>query len=210
MTQIKICGLKTREALEVVSESGIDYIGFVFAKSKRQITPEEVRKLTAELQTPKRIGVFVNETLDSLLSVGESAGLDGFQLHGSESPELCRSLKEQSGKLVWKAWQVRLDPSDHQIQEYGETVDAILLDSYDPGLPGGTGKTFPWQGIVRFRELVPNVPLFVAGGLSADNVADLLAGYRPDGVDVSSGVETNGVKDADKMRLFIQKVRERD
>lgn len=210
MTQIKICGLKTREALEVACEAAIDYVGFVFADSKRRVTPEEVRRLTEGLVTPKRIGVFVAESLDKLLAAGESAQLDGFQLHGPESPELCYKLKEKSGKRVWIAWQVRFGEADRRIAEYKSVVDAVLLDAYQPGLHGGTGKTFPWEAIGRFRELVPEVPIFVAGGLSPDNVEALLSGYRPDGVDVSSGVETGGVKDTEKMRLFIKKVRERN
>lgn len=210
MTKIKICGLKTREAVEAAANYGIDYVGFVFAKSRRQVTPVEVRNLTAGLQTPGRIGVFVNEPLASLLSIGESAELDGYQLHGTETPEFCRQLKERSGKLIWKAWPVRMDESDSRICDYTEVVDAILLDTYDPGTTGGTGRTFPWQGIDRFRRLAPHIPLFAAGGLSVENVGGLIGEFHPDGVDVSSGVETDGIKDTEKMRLFIQKVRERD
>ncbi|GAX89742.1 phosphoribosylanthranilate isomerase [Effusibacillus lacus] len=210
MTQIKICGLKTREAVLVAAESGVDYIGFVFAQSKRQVTAEEVLKFAEGIQTPKRVGVFVNEPFDSLLTVGDMACLDVFQLHGAETPEICSRLKRASGKQVWKAWQVRGNEQDLAIREYAGTIDACLLDTFLPGAAGGTGQTFQWNEIERFRSLLPGVQLFVAGGLNSGNVGELLEKYKPDGVDVSSGVETNGVKDIEKMRLFIRKVRERD
>ncbi|WP_018133254.1 phosphoribosylanthranilate isomerase [Effusibacillus pohliae] len=210
MTRIKICGLQTREAVRAAAEAGADFIGFVFARSKRQVPPEQVGELTHGLAAPRRIGVFVDESLESLLAAGKAAALDGFQLHGAESPALCRELKEQTGKLVWKAWPVRFDEADAQIRYYRGAVDAVLLDTYHPGAAGGTGRTFPWRGIARFREWLPDVPIFVAGGLTVDNVGELVDEYRPDGVDVSSGVESNGAKDADKIKRFIERVRERD
>ncbi|BCJ85401.1 phosphoribosylanthranilate isomerase [Effusibacillus dendaii] len=208
MTQIKICGLMTKEAVECAAQAGIDYIGFVFAESKRRVTAEQVADLCAGVQTPKRIGVFVNATLRELLTIGEQAGLDGFQLHGDESPDFCRELRAASGKPVWKSWSVKSDGTDGQIADFQTAVDAVLLDTYQPGAKGGTGQTFDWQAIDRFRELLPNIPILVAGGLSAQNVGELVKNYRPYGVDVSSGVETDGVKDIEKMNLFIQKVRE--
>jgi phosphoribosylanthranilate isomerase len=208
MTQIKICGFTTRSAVEAATRLGIDYMGFVFASSKRQISPEQVRELTNGMQTPKRIGVFVNETIEQLLRIAEFAGLDGFQLHGNESPAFCRTLKERSNKLVWKAWRVGGEAIDHSISEYISVVDALLLDAYHPLQMGGTGESFRWESITQIRDSAPRTALFVAGGLSAGNVKSLIDLYHPDGVDVSSGVETDGIKDPAKMKQFMEKVRE--
>lgn len=208
MTQIKICGLTTRSAVETAASLGIDYIGFVFAPSKRQIAAESVRELTDGIQTPKRIGVFVNETIEHLLQAAELAGLDGFQLHGDESATFCRTLKERTGRLVWKACRVGGEAMNDPISEYASVVDALLLDAYHPQQMGGTGESFRWEAIPQIRYLVPHTPLFVAGGLSAGNVKSLIDLYHPDGVDVSSGVETDGKKDLAKMKQFAEKVRE--
>lgn len=213
MSKIKICGLRNREAVQFVHELAADYLGFVFAPSKRQVTAETAAALLAGLPVsahanPQRIGVFVNESIANMQRIGDRVGLDGYQLHGDESPEVCGELRNQTGKLVWKAWRVQNNESDLQIQAYRDSVDAILLDTYAAGLQGGTGRTFPWDSITKIKQLLPDIPVIAAGGLSPDNVAELVTGYSPYAVDVSSGVESNGEKDLDKIRQFIRKVRE--
>jgi phosphoribosylanthranilate isomerase len=213
MSKIKICGLTNRQSVEFVHDLGVDYLGFVFAASKRQITAEIAAELVSglpgtDLAQPKRIGVFVNDSLANMQRIADIANLHGFQLHGDESPEQCHKLRKQTGKLVWKAWRVKNNGEDQQIQDYQGTVDAILLDTYSAGQQGGTGQTFPWECINQIKQLLPDVPLIAAGGLSADNVNDLVTSYSPFAVDVSSGVETNGEKDFEKIRQFVRKVRE--
>ncbi|HEU4964638.1 MAG TPA: phosphoribosylanthranilate isomerase [Bacilli bacterium] len=203
-TAIKICGLNTREHISHVNALPADYIGFVFAKSKRQVTAEQVADLTRDLPlTTKLVGVFVNEEPDEILRIAQVAGLDVLQLHGDETPATCRELRERSGLQVWKAWSVHQDERDARLTEYGEVVDAILLDN----ARGGTGQKFSWDAIPTLRDYIGDLPLFVAGGLDPVNVGDLLAAHRPFGVDVSSGVETEGAKDAAKITAFVQKVR---
>lgn len=209
MTQIKICGFTSREGLESAAQLGIEYAGFVFAASKRQMDPQRVATMTREIRSFKRIGVFVNEPLENLLRIAEIAQLDGFQLHGNESPEFCQRLKERTNKLIWKAWRVGADQSADFLKEYRFSADALLLDAYHPKQMGGTGQPFAWDSIPSIRHLVPGVPLIVAGGLSADNVGRLIDTYRPEAVDVSSGVETGGVKDPEKMKQFVERVREK-
>ncbi|MCX7568872.1 phosphoribosylanthranilate isomerase [Tumebacillus sp. DT12] len=202
--RIKVCGLKTREAVEQAAALPIDYVGFVFAKSKRQVTAEQARDLLADLpRSFQAVGVFVDAAMDDLLFTAETAGLDVLQLHGEESPAFCRELRERSGRAVWKAWGVRGDHGDQQVAEYADAVDAVLLDN----ARGGTGQTFSWTSIPALAASLPGVPLFVAGGLHPGNVEELISRYRPDGIDVSSGVESDGVKDPEKITDFVMRAR---
>jgi phosphoribosylanthranilate isomerase len=205
MTKIKVCGIKTLEAYERLQELGADYIGFVFAKSKRQVTPEQAADLgEKKADGPARVGVFVNETVEGLLHIAEVAGLHVLQLHGDESPEFCRELRQRTNLQIWKAWGVHNDERDAMLSAYTDVVDAVLLDNER----GGTGERFPWDAIPALRAYTQDLPLFIAGGLHPDNVGDLLDAHATDGVDVSSGVETQGVKDLAKITAFVTKVRE--
>ncbi|MGB8955002.1 MAG: phosphoribosylanthranilate isomerase [Tumebacillaceae bacterium] len=205
MTLIKVCGIKNRETFEQLETLGTDYVGFVFAKSKRQVTAEQAAEIVHAIpRRAKRVGVFVDERPEEIVRIAETAGLDVLQMHGGESPELCRELRERTGLQVWKAWGVRHDERDAALASYQGAVDAVLLDNER----GGTGTRFPWEAIPQLRTYVPGVPLFVAGGLHADNVGELLANHAADGVDVSSGVETDGAKDSMKIAQFVRKVRD--
>jgi phosphoribosylanthranilate isomerase len=205
MTRIKVCGLKTREMFEHAVREGADYVGFVFTPSKRQVSAEQSAQIAEGGRvSTQRVGVFVNETREELLRIADVAGLDVLQLHGDESPEFCRELKESSGREVWKAWGVTGDERDECLAGYRGAVDAVLLDN----ARGGTGERFSWERIPYLRGLLPEVRLFVAGGLHPDNVEELVKTYRPDGVDVSSGVETDGAKDPIKITDFVTRARD--
>jgi phosphoribosylanthranilate isomerase len=207
--KIKICGIMDHAAARAAVHQSVTHLGFVFASSKRQVNAATVRAIGEELpEHIERVGVFVNASLKELVRIGQEAGVSVYQLHGDESPELCRILKEMTGKKVWKAWRVRNNADDHMIERYGSAVDAILLDSYRAGQQGGTGQLFHWECIPEFRRRLGTVPLFVAGGLTAENVSALIGHYRPDGVDVSSGVELNGRKCPHLIERFVKKVRE--
>lgn len=222
-TKVKICGLQDVEVLKSMINLPIDYIGFVFARSKRQVSPVQavgLMKVLAEwtgTSRPESVGVFVNPDMRHMAEVMEQAGLDIVQLHGQESPALCRELKERFGVKVIKAFSVKSDGSLHGVGDaddldlYGEVIDGLLVDAYDPIYGGGAGVTFAWEAAKPLQAWAKksNIPFLVAGGLHPDNVHRVLNELEPDGVDVSSGVESNGVKDPAKITAFVERVKRR-
>ena len=200
MVRVKICGIRSLKDAEMAVEYGADALGFVFAKSPRQVDPllarEIVRSLPPFIFT---VGVFVNENRDSMLCTAEFCGLDAVQLHGDESPEYCGELPFS----VIKAFRVRSADVIGQMRDY--RVDGYLLDTFVPGRPGGTGKTFNWDIAARAAKEFKNVIL--AGGLNAANVMEAILSVRPFAVDVSSGVEDFGKKDREKIVKFMNEVR---
>ncbi|TXK81402.1 phosphoribosylanthranilate isomerase [Paenibacillus sp. N3.4] len=224
VSKVKICGLQSVEILQSVAHLPITYIGFVFAPSKRQVTPEKAGELISFLKAekekgatvPQTVGVFVNPTEEQLAHILAAAPLDVVQLHSKETPEFCRWTREQFQVSVFKS--VSISKSDSaiptpeavaaQLDPYRGAVDAILLDTFDPIYGGGSGTTFAWDCIPVYQEWARNagVQLLVAGGLQPDNVDLLVNTYHPDGVDVSSGVETDGVKDIAKIISFVERV----
>jgi phosphoribosylanthranilate isomerase len=236
MNSVKICGLQHPDMVRSVLHLPIDYIGFMFAKSKRQVTSQQAREMLLVLEAhrargmaaPLSVGVFVNPSQEQLRSVMVEAALDVIQLHGQETPEDCHWAKEQfPGVKVWKVVSVvqgyhtlgAVDAiADKSVggtgaaavlDPYKGTVDGILLDTFDPVYGGGSGKTFAWDAIPPYQEWcrAAGIPLLIAGGLQPDNVDVLLEAFSPDGVDVSSGVETDGVKDLLKITRFVERVK---
>lgn len=215
---VKICGLQSVEVLKSMLQFPVDYIGFVFAKSKRQVTPAQAAELVQVLdlwqqpQSPLSVGVFVNPGIEELRTVLAAVPLDAVQLHGQESAAFCREIKEKFSVQVIKAVSVSDEAEEQplqQLQSYSETVDALLLDTYDPLYGGGSGRTFAWDKALPYQTWArkQNIPLLVAGGLTPDNVTQLITAYEPDGVDVSSGVESGGVKDIVKIQAFVERVK---
>lgn len=216
---LKVCGLKDVETARSIASLAIDYIGFVFAPSRRQVTPHEAREMREAIRkqggTMKFVGVFVNPKIEDLRALMDDVPLDVIQLHGQESEAFVRECRFLfSGVQIWKALGVRADADDakdvsERLLPYHGIIDALLLDTYDPHVGGGTGKTFRWDLIPPFRVWTERqgIPLFIAGGLHAENVGELLRTYPLDGVDVSSGVETGGVKDYNKIRTFVKRVK---
>jgi phosphoribosylanthranilate isomerase len=231
MPTVKICGIRKPETLLAMKGLPVDHIGFVFAKSKRQVSPEEAGRLIRLLREEGfqgqggflSAGVFVNPTLEELEGVLAEAPLDIVQLHGQETPLFCREVKERFGVRIFKAAtlpelgeggvsdlpEVTAARLTETLEPYVPYTDAFLLDTFDPVTAGGSGRTFPWQAIPPVRDWARKAGrrLIIAGGLHGDNVEQLLADYGPDGVDVSSGVETDGVKDPDKIRIFVERVK---
>lgn len=215
---VKICGLQSVEVLANMLKLPIDHIGFVFAKSKRQVSPQQAGEMIAYLsehakQTPLTAGVFVNPTKQELEEIVMVAPLDIIQLHGEESPELCQWVKTHLQRKVFKVFSIAEEKNEEsvrkQLMPYTGVIDALMLDTFDPIIGGGTGKTFNWQTIPMYRKWAKEqrIPLIAAGGLHADNVQQLIHEYQPDGVDVSSGVETDGVKDINKIVAFVERVK---
>jgi len=200
MVRVKICGIRSFEDASMAVEYGADALGFVFARSPRQIDPLLAREIIRGLPPfVMKVGVFVNEDIGFIHRVVEYCGLDAVQLHGDEPPEYCKGLPFQ----VIKAFRVKDESVLEDLQRYD--VDAYLLDSYVRGKDGGTGKTFNWD--IARRAAVKYKNIILAGGLKDTNVAEAINTVNPYAVDVSSGVEANGRKDRGKIVRFMNEVR---
>jgi phosphoribosylanthranilate isomerase len=208
--EIKICGLTLRSDAALAAASGATYGGAILAVGgKRTITADAAADLFRELPL-RRVGVFVDGGVDAVRGAAETAGLDVLQLHGEETPETARALRQSGTWAVWKAIRLR-DPQDlaRAVDDYGADVDGLLIDGWSPDAPGGTGTRFDWEALAERRAGVPDsVALIVAGGLNPANVARAVALLRPAVVDVSSGVERSpGVKDPAAIPAFIAAAR---
>lgn len=212
MTRVKICGVRDVATLQLLAELQVDYVGFVFAPSQRRVEPQQVREMLVRVpEHPPAVGVFVDPSREELARVFACATLQVVQLHGHVSVDLCQDVRSRYNAAVWKAIRVKDGASvAEEVNRYLPHVDAFLFDTYDPNLAGGTGRRFSWERIPELAAQVGDTPFFVAGGLDSENVGELLATYAPPGVDISSGVETDGVKDAHKIRTFVERVREHD
>lgn len=202
MVRIKICGITNLEDALLAAELGAHALGFIFfAKSPRNVAPEAAREIIRQLPPfVVSVGVFVNEEAAVVQELAARVGLDWVQLHGTEPPEYCRSL----GRRVMKAFRIKDENSLKELAAYRGAVQALLLDTYKKGQTGGTGETFDWELARQARDYGPIV---LAGGLTADNVAQAIDAARPQAVDVASGVEAApGKKDPEKLRAFFRAV----
>jgi phosphoribosylanthranilate isomerase len=202
MIRIKICGIRSLNDVGIMNEYLPDYIGFVFAESRRRVSVEEAAALSDALAAGiKKAGVFVNPDMDYVLEAVERAKLDVVQLHGDETPEMVSVLKKSLPKCVevWKAIRVMDADTLQDMETFG--ADRYLLDSYTKGERGGSGVCFDWALAAEGTDFI------LAGGLNSGNVRQALETVRPFAVDVSSGVETDGFKDRDKVNEFIGIVR---
>lgn len=212
MTKVKICGLSEIEHAVVASEAGADFLGLVFAPSRRQIALEKGGQLAEVIRglkpRPKVVGVFVNATPEEVNRVAEYCRLDWVQLSGDESWQYCQEISKPIIKALHVAQGQTAEDIIAEIEKgYRLLLQKeliCLLDSPVGDFYGGTGQAFDWQ---LAAEVSASFPVMVAGGLTPENVAQLVSRVQPWGVDVSSGVETNGRKDAAKIRGFIQEVR---
>ncbi len=198
MTRIKLCGLMRPEDIRTANELKPDYIGFVFApRSRRYVTPERAAQLK-ELLIPETAvaGVFVNETVETVCALWERGVIDIAQLHGSENEDYIAALRERINAPIIKAF--RIETGEDVAAAERSPADHILLDAGS----GGTGTVFDWSLLRSIRR-----PYFLAGGLDPDNVRGAVESLHPYAVDVSSGIETGGVKDPGKMRKFVAAVR---
>lgn len=202
--KVKICGITQPEQARQIAGLGADYLGFNFwPQSMRYLPPERAIWLAELPDDIVKVGVFVNPQVSEMQQLAETGLVSMFQLHGDEPPEFCARLMERGLKIV-KAFQVRDADSLKRIADY--PVMDILLDAYHPGQRGGIGKTFPWSLALEFKALYPEKRLWLAGGLTPDNVTEATQGVQPFVVDTASGVEddTPGVKNLDKAARFIQ------
>ena len=215
--KVKMCGISKVETIPAVVEAKPDYMGLVFAPSKRQVTVDQAKTLVEELHKQytkrynngaeqsnndeiKTVGVFVNETLDNLVSIATEANLDVVQLHGDEDEAFIQSIKERSNVEIWKAVQIR-SAADAEAW-IDSSADMLLFDAYHKDERGGTGEVFDWSCLDEFER-----PFMLAGGIDSTNVARAIRTVRPYGIDISSGIETDGVKDDEKIKAFTNIVR---
>lgn len=197
MTKIKFCGLTRPCDIEAANAIKPDYIGFVFApNSKRRVGYKQAVDLKNLLSKDiKAVGVFLNEDISQVISLLNLGIIDAAQLHGDESSDYIARIQQETGKPVIKAFQIH---SEQDVAVAEETIaDFIILDA-----GAGEGKTFDWSLIEHFKK-----PYFLAGGLNADNVSEAIRRLHPYALDVSTGIETDGVKDINKMAAFAQAVR---
>ena len=195
---VKFCGLQREEDIKAVNGLMPDMAGFILDKSRRRyVAPDRLCELRSMLDPKiKAVGVFVDEDIDQVEKLLKEGLIDIAQLHGKETPEYIRELKKRTGAEVIKAFALR---NERDIIEATDSpADLVLLDS--PG--GGTGEAFEWGMLTLVQR-----PFILAGGLNAGNVNEAIETIRPYGVDVSSGIETDGVKDRNKMEAFMAAVR---
>jgi phosphoribosylanthranilate isomerase len=196
LVQVKICGVCDAAGAAAAVEAGADLIGLHFCSSPRRVTPEQAKEVVDGLSLrPAIVGVFIDQEPDEVRQIADFVGLDMLQLHGSESPGF------DAGRPIMKVLKVR----DDEIPGVGDWPDPIMLDSWSPDQRGGTGRAWDWE---LARELIARRKVFIAGGLEPGNVGKVVSGFKPYGVDVSSGVEAAvRVKDPDKVRAFVHAVR---
>ena len=245
--KVKMCGISKVETISAIVDAKPDYMGLVFAPSKRQVTVDQAKTLVEELhkqygnrysreevqcsndvvqdgavigavhegtltstenasptlihqEAIKTVGVFVNETLDNLVTIATEVNLDAVQLHGDEDEAFIQSLKERTNVEVWKAVQIR-SAADAEAW-IDSSADMLLFDAYHKDERGGTGEVFDWSSLDEFER-----PFMLAGGIDSTNVARAIRTVRPYGIDISSGIETDGVKDDEKIKAFTNIVR---
>jgi phosphoribosylanthranilate isomerase len=217
MTFVKICGVSDPRHARLAAAYGADLIGMVFAPSRRQVTIGQARRIAEGLgkeggvagpagveaieaavadRRPLLVGVFADQDADTVNSIAEECSLDLVQLSGSEPWE----MNEQLRRPILKCMKVREDEKAAELMAHYYGGAVLLLDPYVPGTYGGTGRTLDWEVAAEVAQQTPTV---LAGGLTPENVGEAVRAVRPWAVDVSSGVETDGVKDAEKIRAFI-------
>lgn len=204
---IKVCGVRTVEHALAAANAGADYIGMIFAPGRRQIDQATAQAIVAALQETaalvQTVGVFVNEAAATINSIAATVGLDVVQLSGDEREDYVAALRLP----VFKTIRLTNDPGEHAWQQQAMAHPArvrLLIDAHVPGSYGGAGVVADWQ---RAMQIATTTPLLLAGGLNSTNVAAAIETVKPWGVDVSSGVETDGIKDKAKITAFVAAAR---
>ncbi|GGC91928.1 phosphoribosylanthranilate isomerase [Enterococcus wangshanyuanii] len=196
--KVKICGLKTKKQVDTAVKNGADYLGFVFAESKRKISPDEVREITKDVpETVKKVGVMVAPKYEEAERIIQQAKLDMLQIHGMVATD-------QYSVPIIQAISVDGDEQIKRIQ--AATTDYLLFDAPPQEFVGGNGQVFDWEKLAL--DQLTDKKIVIAGGLTIENVQEAKRMFSPYAVDVSSGVETDGIKDLKKISAFLKKAKE--
>lgn len=206
--RVKICGITEAKQGQEIATLGASSLGFICVeRSPRYITPEKIKAIAEQLPGHiDKVGVFADHSCTEIARVVNTANLTSVQLHGAESPDFCTQLRQviPNDIEIIKAFRIRAAASLQDTVAYLDRVDTLLLDAYHPQMLGGTGKTIDWQELAQFQ---PTLPWMLAGGLTPDNIADALSRLKPDGIDLSSGVERSpGDKDLIKVAQLFKQV----
>jgi phosphoribosylanthranilate isomerase len=206
--RIKICGICQPDQGVAIAALGIQTLGFICVPtSPRYVTVTKARQILEKLPPGiQTIGVFADASLETIQQVVLETGFTGIQLHGNETTEFCRAVKQAlPNREIIKALRIQSVESLHNAIAYYPVIDTLLLDAYHPQQLGGTGQTLPWESLKKFK---PPCPWLLAGGLNAENVLTALSYLQPDGIDLSSGVERSpGNKDLDKVSQLIKNLK---
>ena len=205
---IKFCGMRKAGDIAAAAKAGADAVGWIFVPSAwRYVTPEQAAAMLPEAENLQRVGVFVDAPIEWVRTVVQTVRLDFVQLHGDENRNYIEELQDKTAASIVKALRLRR-PED--CERFAETyrrlpgIAAFLLEPYLEDAPGGAGRAFPWEWV---HAGTWDKPIILAGGLTPDNVRDAVQTVSPDGLDVSSGIETNRQKDPAKMEAFIRNLR---
>ncbi len=209
--RIKICGITKLEQGQAIARLGATALGFICVeRSPRYVTLSQIKEIIRQLSIPvDTIGVFANAEMVEIEQIVRETGLSGVQLHGSESKEFCQQLRHTlpANTEIIKAFRIQTPESLVETDIYTDYVDTLLLDAYHPKILGGTGQTIDWEDLQQFS---PTLPWILAGGLNPDNILDALAKLKPNGIDLSSGVEKfPGDKDLDLVTKLFENLSSR-
>lgn len=206
--RLKYCGNRTASDLQKSVQSKADYVGLIFAESKRRVEVEAAKQWLKciSLGDKQLVGVFVNAPIDKIIGAASQLPLAVIQCYGDETVEYIAKIKEATGLAVWKA--IHHDGNAlAKMKQYAGIADGYVVDSRVSGAWGGTGISFDWKNVPFYLEEAARqaAPCFIAGGITPENVEKLLS-YRPYGIDISSGIEENGEKSVKKMKEIEKKV----
>lgn len=206
--RIKICGICDPQQGQAIAASGATALGFMcVTSSPRYVTVEQIQSIVATIPSHvDKIGVFANANLKEIAFITNNCSLTGVQLHGNESLEFCKQVREILPEIeIIKALRIRNREDLNNSKTFSDYVDTLLLDAYHPQQLGGTGQTIDWKILEEFN---PSRPWFLAGGLTPDNITSAISQIKPNGIDLSSGVEkAPGNKDLDKVAKLFEKLR---
>ncbi|WP_187442049.1 phosphoribosylanthranilate isomerase [Sutcliffiella horikoshii] len=212
-TKLKFCGNKNLEDYEASNQTDADYLGFIFAESRRQVKPEQVAQWVAGVspQNKRLVGIFVNQTIEEVLHAVRTVPLDTVQCHGDEDLTFIKELKSQCNVDIWKVIHHEDETSVEKLKPFIEIIDGFVVDKKVGNQYGGTGTSFNWEHIPLYDKFSKQyyIPYLIAGGINVDTIPKLLP-YSPQGIDLSSGIEEDFVKSTEKMNLIERMVREHD